>query len=62
MQTVEHAFITLATDPPTRFVFPMPEPSVKNPGRKSASLEPRDFYEFEMRLFDAAGVRTVDLT
>jgi len=54
--------ITLATSPPTRFVFPMPGPSLKDPGRKSSSLEPRDFYEFQMRLFNEAGVRILDIT
>ncbi len=54
--------ITLATNPPTRFVFPMPGPSVKFPGRKSSSLEPRDFYEFQIRLFYEAGVKTLDMT
>jgi|KBSMisStandDraft_5_1062788.scaffolds.fasta_scaffold462962_2 hypothetical protein len=54
--------ITLATDPPTRFVFPMPGPSVKDPGKKSSQLEPSDFYEFEMRLFSDAGVKTFDMT
>jgi hypothetical protein len=53
--------ITLATNPPTRFVFPMPGPSVRDPGKKS-SLEPRDFYEFQMRLFKEAGVKTFDMT
>jgi len=54
--------ITLATNPPTRFVFPRPGPSVKVPGRKVASLEPRDFYDFQMRLFYEAGVKTLDMT
>jgi hypothetical protein len=54
--------ITLATNPPTRFVFPMPAPSVQDPGKKSSSLEPRDFYEFQMRLFKEAGVKTFDMT
>jgi hypothetical protein len=54
--------ITLATNPPTRFVFPMPEPSVQDPAKNSSSLEPRDFYEFETRLFNEAGVKTFDMT
>jgi hypothetical protein len=54
--------ITLATDPPTRFVFPMPGPSVNFTGGESSSLEPPDFHEFQMRLYYEAGVRTVDMT
>ena len=54
--------ITLATNPPTRFVFPLPGPSVEFPGGESSSLEPRDFHEFQMRLYHEAGVRTVDMT
>ena len=54
--------ITLATDPPTRFVFPMPEPSVSLPEGESSSLEPRDFFAFQMRLYREAEVRTVDMT
>ena len=53
--------ITLATNPLTRFLFPMPGPSVQDPGN-SSSLEPRDFYEFEMRLLNEAGVKTFDMT
>ena len=53
--------ITFATNPPTRFVFPIPGPSVKDPGRKSSTLEPRDFYEFQMRLFNEAEVKTCDI-
>jgi hypothetical protein len=43
--------ITLATNPPTRFVFPMLGPSVQD-----------DFDEFQMRLFEEAGVKTFDMT
>jgi hypothetical protein len=39
--------ITLATTPPTRFVFPKPEP---------------DFHEFDLRLVTEVGVRTFDMT
>jgi hypothetical protein len=52
----------LATNPPTRFLFPMPGPSVKDPGKQASSLEPRDFHEFDMRLHREAGVRTFDVT
>jgi hypothetical protein len=41
--------ITFATNPPTRFVFPMPRPD-------------RDFREFQIRLFYEAGVQTFDMT
>jgi len=54
--------ITLATNPPTRFLFPVPEPPVENPGRNSSSLEPPDFDEFQTRLFFEAGVKTFDMT
>jgi hypothetical protein len=57
----EPPHITLATNPPTRILFPMPGPSANVPG-KSSSLEPRDFYEFEMRLFKEAGAETLDMT
>ena len=40
--------ITLATDPPTRFVFPMPGPG--------------GFDAFQVRLFNEAGVKTLDMT
>ena len=43
-------YITLATNPPTRFVFPMSGPSVN------------DFHEFQMRLFKEARVKTFDRT
>jgi len=59
---VKPPHITFATSPPTRFLFPMPGPSVNDPGRKSSSLEHRDFYEFQMRLFNEAGVKTFDMT
>lgn len=39
--------ITLTTDPPTRFVFAMPDP---------------DFDEFQFRLFREAGVKTFDMS
>jgi hypothetical protein len=58
----EPPYITLATDPPTRFLFPMPGPSVKDPGKESSSLELRDFYEFDMLLHREAGVLTFDVT
>ena len=54
--------ITLATNPPTRFLFPMPGPSVQDPGKRSSSLEPPDFDEFQVRLFNEAGVKTLDMT
>ena len=54
--------ITLATNPPARFVFPMPGPSVKVRGRESSSLGLRDFHEFQVRLFYEAGVKTIDMT
>ena len=53
--------ITLATNPPTRFLFPLPGPGL-NDGARSAALEPIDFYEFDRRLFGEAGVRTFDVT
>ena len=58
----EPPYITLATNPPTRFLFPMPGPSVKDPGKQASSLEPRDFHEFDMRLHREAVVRTFDVT
>jgi len=39
--------ITLATSPPTRFVFPIPDP---------------DFHEFQFRLFREAAVKIFDMT
>ncbi len=41
--------ITLSTNPPTRFVFPVPDPN-------------HEFEEFQFRLFREAGVRTFDMT
>ena len=41
--------ITIATNPPTRFVFPLPRSN-------------RDFLEFQMRLFNEARVQTFDMT
>jgi len=41
--------ITFATNPPTRFVFPLPRSN-------------RDFLEFQMRLFNEARVQTFDMT
>lgn len=46
--------ITLATDPPTRFLFPMPEPAAN-------SLH-GDFHQFQVRLWDEAGVNTLDMS
>ena len=60
--SAEPPHITLATNPPTRFVFPIPGPSADLPGGESSSLEPRDFHAFQMRLYHEAGVRTVDMT
>ena len=54
--------VTFTTNPPIRFVFPMRGPSAKDPGRRSSTLEPRDFYGFQMRLFNEAGVKTFDMT
>jgi len=42
--------ITFATDPPTRFVFPMPDPNF------------HEFQELQFRLFREAGVMTFDMT
>ena len=39
--------VTFATNPPTRFVFSAPHP---------------DFHEFQLRLFNEAGVKTFDMT
>jgi hypothetical protein len=47
--TANPPHITLSTNPPTRFVFPLPGPS-------------GDFDEFQTRLFYAAGVKTFDMT
>ena len=55
-------YITLVTNPPTRFLFPMPGPFFNDPGASSPSLEPIDFYEFDGRLFSKAGVPTFDVT
>ena len=41
--------ITLSTNPPTRFVFPVPDPN-------------HEFEEFQFRLFREAGVKTFDMT
>jgi hypothetical protein len=54
--------VTLATNPATRFAFPTPGPSVEDPDGKSSSLEPRDFYEFQTRLFNEAGMHIFDMT
>ena len=54
--------ITLATNPPTRFLSPVPGPSVNDPGKRSSSLAAPDFDEFQVRLFDEAGVSTFDVT
>src|SRR5712671_67644 len=54
--------ITLATDLLTRFVFPMPGPSVNVPDKESSSLIPGDWDGCQMRLYCEAGVRTVDMT
>ena len=54
--------ITLASNPPTRFLFPMPAPSVQDPGERSSSLAPPDFDEFQVRLFNEAGMKTLDMT
>jgi hypothetical protein len=58
----EPPYIALASDPPTRFLFSMPGPAAKDPGKESASLEPRDFYEFDLRLNREGGVLTFDMT
>ena len=58
----EPPHITFATNPPTRFLFPIPGPSVQDPAKKSSSLEPLDFDEFQVRLFNEAGVKTFDMT
>jgi len=42
--------ITFATNPPTRFVFQMPDPNF------------HDFQELQFRLFREAGVMTFDMT
>jgi len=42
--------ITFATNPPTRFVFPMPDPNFY------------EFQELQLRLFREAGVMTFDMT
>ena len=47
---IEAKHITLATNPPTRFVFPMPDPNSF-----------REFQEFQYRLFREAGVKTLDM-
>ena len=54
--------ITLATNLPTRFVFPSPGSSAQDPGKKSSSLVSDDFYKFQMYLFNQAGVKTLDMT
>jgi hypothetical protein len=54
--------ITLATNPPTRFVFPSPGSSAQDPGKESSSLVSDDFYKFQMHLFNQAGVKTLDMT
>jgi hypothetical protein len=46
--------IILASNPPTRFVFPMAGPSFNVPAC--------DFQQFQRRLFMEAGVKTVDVT
>jgi hypothetical protein len=46
--------ITAATDPPTRFVFPMPE--------RSANFLHTDFHQFQVRLWEEAGVSTLDMS
>jgi hypothetical protein len=46
--------ITLATNPPTRFLFPKPWPS--------GDFLRSDFLEFQMRLSKEAGVTTLDMT
>src|SRR5262245_985251 len=56
-------YITLATDPPTRFVFPMPGPPVKVPGSQFVRRNPedyREFRDFQIRLMEA-GVTTLDM-
>jgi len=55
--------ITFASDPPTRFQFPLPKPAVKIPGQPflRPDLEDyRDYFEFQMQL-RAAGVTTLDM-
>ena len=46
--------ITLATNPPTRFIFPKPSPS--------ADFLRSDFQQFQVRLFEEAGVTTLDMS
>jgi hypothetical protein len=60
----EPPHITLATNPPTRFLLPMPGASINDTGQRSSSsaLEPLDFYEFERRLYNEAGVRRLDMS
>jgi hypothetical protein len=52
----------LATDPPTRFLFPKPRVCGNGPGEESASPELRDWDKFQLRLYREGGVRTVDMT
>jgi hypothetical protein len=55
--------ITLATNPPTRFEFPMPRDPVRIPGGQFLRHDPedfRDFHEFQTRLMEA-GVKTLDM-
>ena len=56
-------YMTFASDPPTRFLFPMPKPAVAVPGQRGLQRDPAgydDFREFKMRLIEA-GVTTLDL-
>lgn len=56
-------YITFATEPPTRFEFPMPKPLVKVAGKKFLQSDPedfREFREFQARLMEV-GLKTLDM-
>jgi hypothetical protein len=57
-------YITLLTDPPTRFEFPSPGPATRVPGAKFLIRNPQDFrafHEFEQQLREV-GAATIDLS